>query len=63
MSSGQQLPDCGSHNLRRSENTIQVKPSLVQSTPKLKPRWDVPLSGDDDQLGCAGESLSSVLGE
>ena len=30
---------------------------------KLKPRWDVHLSGDDDQLGCAGESLSSVLGE
>ena len=31
--------------------------------PKLKPRWDVHLSGDVDQLGCAGESLSSVLGE
>ena len=31
--------------------------------PKLKPRWDVHLSGDDDQLGCVGESLSSVLGE
>ena len=30
---------------------------------KLKPRWDVHLSGDDEQLGCAGESLSSVLGE
>ena len=30
---------------------------------KLKPRWDVHLSGDVDQLGCAGESLSSVLGE
>ena len=30
---------------------------------KLKPRWDVHLSGDDDQLGCAGGSLSSVLGE
>ncbi len=30
---------------------------------KLKPRWDVHLSGDDDQLGCAGKSLSSVLGE
>ncbi len=30
---------------------------------KLKPRWDVHLGGDDDQLGCAGESLSSVLGE
>ena len=32
-------------------------------TTKLKPRWDVHLSGDDDQLGCASESLSSVLGE
>ena len=31
--------------------------------PKLKLRWDVHLSGDDDQLGCAGESLPSVLGE
>ena len=30
---------------------------------KLKPRWDVHLSGDDDQPGYAGESLSSVLGE
>ena len=30
---------------------------------KLKPRWDVHLSGDDHQLGCAGESLWSVLGE
>ena len=30
---------------------------------KLKPRWDVHLSGDDDQLGCAGASLSSVFGE
>ena len=31
--------------------------------PKLKPRWDVHLSGADDQLGYAAESLSSVLGE
>ena len=30
---------------------------------KPKPRWDVHLSGDDDQLGGAGESLSSVLGK
>ena len=37
------------------------RPRLQQT--KLKPRWDVHLSGDDDQLGCAGESLSSVLGE
>ena len=29
---------------------------------KLKPRWDVHLSGDDEQPGCAGEFLSSVLG-
>ena len=34
-----------------------------EEAPKLKPRWDVHLSGDVDQLGCAGESLSSVLGE
>ena len=42
-------------------------PGITGSTqgppPKLKPRWDVHLSGDDDQLGCAGKSLSSVLGE
>ena len=30
---------------------------------KLKPRWDLHSSNDDDQPGCAGESLSSVLGE
>ena len=36
---------------------------LVAGLTKLKPRWDVHLSGDDDQLGYAGESLSSVLGE
>ncbi len=36
---------------------------LGDVVPKLKPRWDVHLSGDGDQLGCAGESLSSVLGE
>ena len=35
----------------------------VHQGPKLKPRWDVHLSGDVDQLGCAGEFLSSVLGE
>ena len=35
----------------------------IASPTKLKPRWDVHLSGDGDQLGCAGESLSSVLGE
>ena len=61
MSSGQQLPDCGSHNLRRSENTIQVKPSLVQSIPK-------PESTDGRREGWAnwdegaykGESLGSI---
>ena len=37
--------------------------SFGPGRPKLKPRWDVHLSGDGDQLGCAGESLSSVLGE
>ena len=35
----------------------------LQRRPKLKPRWDVHSSRDDDQLGCAGESLSSILGE
>ncbi len=35
----------------------------ISAVTKLKPRWDVHLSGDDDQLGCAGKSLSSVLGE
>ena len=37
--------------------------SEMSTEPKLKPRWDVHLSSYDDQLGCAGESLSSVLGE
>ena len=36
---------------------------LAATNPKPKPRWDVHLSGDDDQLGYAGESLSSVLGQ
>ena len=30
---------------------------------KLKPRWDVHSRGDEDWLGYASESLSSVLGE
>ena len=34
----------------------------LKNVAKLKPRWDVHLSGDDEHLGCAGESLSSVLG-
>ena len=33
------------------------------NSPKLKPRWDVHLSGDDDQRSSADESLSSVLGD
>ena len=37
--------------------------TFAPGVPKLKPRWDLHLIGDDDQLGCAGESLSSVLGE
>ena len=37
--------------------------TAVTLEPKLKPRWDVHLIGDDDQPGYAGESLSSVLGE
>ena len=42
----------------------QYSPGQVTfSHTKLKPRWDVHLSGDDDQLGYAGEPLSSVLGE
>ena len=44
------------------EEPIQSYP-LLANGPKLKPRWDVHLSGDDDQPGYAGESLSSVLGE
>ena len=44
---------------RRSPST-SIPPS---ARPKLKPRWDVHLIGDDDQPGYAGESLSSVLGE
>ena len=37
------------------------EPLHFYNAPKLKPRWDVHLSGDDDQLGCASESLSSYL--
>ena len=53
-------------------SVITLSPVLARPGPsprsrrrstKLKPRWDVHLSGDDEQLGCAGESLSSVLGE
>ena len=43
--------------------TVTGMGSLLDPETKLKPRWDVHLSGDGDQLGCAGESLSSVLGE
>ena len=44
----------------RSSGSDDIKTTELT---KLKPRWDVHLSGDVDQLGCAGESLSSVLGE
>ena len=47
----------------RAENARLKGGENIPSSPKLKPRWDVHLSGDDDQLGYAGESLSSVLGE
>ncbi len=54
-------------NIKTTINSTQQlpeQPSIpVLRITKLKPRWDVHLSGDDDQLGCAGESLSSVLGE
>ena len=35
----------------------------LKPVPKLKPRWNVHSSDDDDYLGYAGESLSFVLGE
>ncbi len=47
---------------RRYDVPLLRHPGLP-AQPKLKPRWDVHLSCDDDQLGYAGESLSSVLGE
>ena len=59
-----------SHGTGESWRRRSRRPGAGQSLPrpsgghpKLKPRWDVHLSGDDDQLGCADESLSSVLGE
>ena len=55
------------HNGVKSYNDIRSEARFhapdFANQPKLKPRWDVHLSGDDEQLGCAGESLSSVLGE
>ena len=42
--------------------SMAATPAVTRAT-KLKPRWDVHLSGDDDQLGYAGESISSVLGQ
>ena len=33
-----------------------TRDSEMSTEPKLKPRWNVHLSGDDDQLGCAGAS-------
>ena len=49
--------------LSELEMAVTVGTQTPDNWPKLKPRWDVHLSGDGDQLGCAGESLSSVLGE
>ena len=43
--------------------TWELQQEQLAARTNLKPRWDVHLSGDDDQLGYAGESLSSVLGE
>ena len=34
-------------------NEVQSSGSNLHFLSKLKPRWDVHLSGDDDQLGCA----------
>ena len=51
---------------RTEQNAIRCRQNrrfILDGLTKLKPRWDVHLSGDADQLGCAGESLSSVLGE
>ena len=56
--------DGGSNYPERSRPTAApAAPLAPAATALLKPRWDVHLSGDGDQLGCAGESLSSVLGE
>ncbi len=51
------------HHLVKNAGLIFPAACSRRHPPKLKPRWDVHLSGDDDQLGCAGESLSFVLGE
>ena len=48
---------------QRISSALAEELSRFKDAPKLKPRWDVHLSGDDDQLGYAGEPLSSVLGE
>ena len=54
------LPTATQGTVERGGSNLETSTATI---PKLKPRWDVHLSGDGDQLGCAGESLSSVLGE
>ena len=61
-------PRCHSINTRKRRSshryrTHRCRQCNIAFAPKLKPRWDVHLIGDDDQPGYAGESLSSVLGE
>ncbi len=58
---GDGRPDSNSNTKVYAAAFPEAAPGTVCT--KLKPRWDVHLSGDDDQLGCAGKSLSSVLGE
>ena len=50
------------HRLSISEEDLKEKtPAGRSKVTKLKPRWDVHLIGDDDQLGCAGESSHPYL--
>ena len=55
--------DGNAHRIRTLFHRSPGSGRPAPGAPKLKPRWDVHSSGDDDQMGCAGESLSSVLGE
>ena len=57
------IEDLASSFEKEQQETYSKVLSDLLANPKLKPRWDVHLSGDDDQLGYAGESLSSILGE
>ena len=36
------------------DEALDIKVMFTTDFTKLKPRWDVHLSGDDDQPGCAG---------